>query len=197
MGLRWLVGVVGLGWREFGLFSGDLGRSVRLSEVFRLNTEKAGTDIGLVEDPVSFLVLRVVSGTKSSSGIVSGLGPGGGKMEDVGTDMERDRSPRDSNMSSTPSLTAEDCLLYWRGLGLSSEVGGGDWDLTGWNQAGDFLLGLPTCSEVCRPTCGGVILRHLCPGDIGLRGGGEIGRDDDGDIGLLASGGSGGLSLTS
>ena len=82
-------------------------------------------------------------------------------------------------------------------LVFSSPAAGGDWDFTGWNHAGEFRIGLPTCSELCRPTRGGVILRHLCPGDIGRIGGGEIGLDDDGDIGLLASGGSGGFNLTS
>ena len=79
----------------------------------------------------------------------------------------------------------------------STGAAGGDWDLTGWNQAGDFRLGLPTCSEVCRATGGGVILRHLWPGDIGLTGGGDSGRADVGERGLLASGGSGGFSLSS
>ena len=83
----------------------------------------------------------------------------------------------------------------------STLAAGGDWDLTGWNQAGEFRLGLPTCSEVCRATRGatggGVILRHLWPGDIGLTGGGDNGRADVGDSGLLASGGSGGFNLSS
>ena len=111
-------------------------------------------------------------------------------------------------MSRTPSLTAEDCRLYGSGLvSTTSSTGaaGGDWDLTGWNQAGEFLLGIPTCSEVCRDTRGaaggatggGVILRHLWPGDIGLAGGGDRGLAELGDSGRLASGGSGGFSLTS
>ena len=112
MGLSRLVGVLGLGWREFGRFSGDLARSGRQSEeVFRLKTEKAGTDIGL-----SFLFLIRGSELFSSSILGSGLGVvgRGGEWADigiVGTDMESERSPRDSNMSRTPSLTAEDCLL--------------------------------------------------------------------------------------
>ena len=83
----------------------------------------------------------------------------------------------------------------------STGAAGGDWDLTGWNQAGEFRLGLPTCSEVCRATRGaiggGVILRHLWPGDIGLAGGGDRGLAEVGDSGLLASGGSGGFNLAS
>ena len=121
------MGVLGLGCREFGLFSGDLALSVRQSEVFRLKTEKAGTDIGLELPAVSLLVLRVASEALSSSLTGSGLGLAGGEhvglfghagpleyegaLEHVGSDMESERSPRDSSMSKTPSLTAEDCLL--------------------------------------------------------------------------------------
>ena len=101
--------MLGRGWRELGLLSGDLGRSVTLEEeVFRLKTEKAGTDIGL-----SFLFLNKLSELFSSSFLGSGLGElgRGGEMDEAGTDMESERSPRDSNMSRTPSLTADDCLL--------------------------------------------------------------------------------------
>ena len=107
--------MLGRGWRELGLLSGDLGRSVRLEEeeeeVFLLKTEKAGTDIGLEHPSLSFLFLSNVSQLLSSSLIGSGLGVVGRGGEEVGTDMESERSPRDSNMSRTPSLTAEDCLL--------------------------------------------------------------------------------------
>ena len=110
--------MLGRGWRELGLLSGDLARSVRLEEeeeeeeVFRLKTEKAGTDIGLEHPFLSFsLFLSNVSQLLSSSFIGSGLGVVGRGGEEVGTDMESERSPRDSNMSRTPSLTAEDCLL--------------------------------------------------------------------------------------
>jgi len=77
-------------------------------EVFRLKTEKAGTDIGL-----SFLFRHKLSELFSSSFLGSGLGVSGsgGEWEEAGTDMESERSPRDSNMSRTPSLTVDDCLL--------------------------------------------------------------------------------------
>ena len=105
--------MLGRGWRELGLLSGDLARSVILEEeevedVFRLKTENAGTDIGL-----SFLFLSKLSELFSSSFLGSGLGEvgRGGERDEAGTDMESERSPSDSNMSRTPSLTADDCLL--------------------------------------------------------------------------------------
>lgn len=151
----------------------------------------------------------------SALGVEACGGVGGGEDGlglDFGMGMEDDRSSRELSRDSTSSLAVIDFFI----LGIDFVVGvlddafigigfftdGGEIGLIGWNQAGEFLLGVTPWTDFCRS---GDVCRldggeNALGGDMALGGdialgGGDIDRGG-GDIALLLSGGLGGFMVT-
>lgn len=153
---------------------------------------------------VSFCGILCALGVKSCGGVGGGED---GRGLDFGIGRDDDRLSREFIIDKTSSLGVRDFLI--EGLFACDLIGkdffdvGGELGLIGWNQAGEFLLGVATWTEFCRSgdVCRLAGGENALGGDIALGGdmalaGGDVARGG-GDIALLFSdGGLGGFMVT-